>query len=393
MLSPAHEGVGHLLGLLTDRRVADWTPFDQWLRSLPAHLGDPHAVAERAVAAGLVEIDEREQCRRCAQAMSAHDEADHPAEPSPRMVRVREAALAASVAQTLADTTGASIAAPRRDGGSPTFAADGVSAESERFMLVLHFGDTRAGLPQTQGEPLIVADFRGAPALPNPPAIQFHWTELLADAAVRERALAHVSLHADTSVLSLQDIVAGLDQPEEAKDALRAFLLARGFHDARDDPGNYVDAARIGFLITRWYRRDADLLVECTCKSRLGWHLHGYLRGQRVGPLTLVPELAAWTNRAAQAAGRYRALIAQGKRTADRQDPWKNIAAVGTLLGGLGTLSQEDLTLPALGVQVSGDVVRVVGILLLLLGGAILLPVVVGALTRLRLARFGWPRR
>lgn len=390
MLNPVLEAVGLLIGMADP--IDAWVSLDAWSDSLPGRLGAPSAVIERCVAAGLIEQQDRRECRRCATPVEDHQDEDHDLEPQPASVRVRPPALAQALVSSFAEATGSSMAAPLAY-ADYTYATRGRTPQAEDFQLVIHFGRDRASLPRTQGEPLIVLDTRGAPALPNPPAMQFPWVDLLGDESARERALAHVAVLGDDSLLPLQDLVEGLEHPNEPKDALDTLLQGAGYRDARADPGPFVDRARLTPFISKWYARGDTLLVSCGCQSRVGWHLHGFVRGHRASPLTIEPLLGPWVRGAAKSSRHYRELTAQtGRAEGAGPDVWKHLAGIGSLIGGVGTLRDDALPLPG-DVVVPSELLRVASLGLVLLGVAVLLPIVLQMIAVLRLTLLGWPRR
>jgi len=313
------EVIAALLGQLDDRPIEQWITLEHWRGGLPPGV-ELEPLLPELLQRELIEHQRAYGCRRCASPETEHEEADHAFEAARASARIRpEGVIRAVITELAALEQDLSFSDPRPQLHTATWQATGLWSREKQFSVLFHFGRDTPGLPRTDaGLPVVQVNFRGAPGLPNPPAVTVEWTELLGEKDVRGRVHEHILRSSDPSFYSLADIAADLSSSAtEPFDALGEFLTRCGFRDLRGDPDSGFEAkARLGSLVvTRRFDRDPDeLIVECTCEDRPGWHLHGFRNRRPTRPALIEPRLEDFAARALRTSRSYRQLRARSAR-------------------------------------------------------------------------------
>jgi len=397
MLSRPFEAAGLLLAMLRDRPVDTWVTKAEWVNAFPQRLQPSEEVISETVELMLIEESAGEGCALCELDETAHGKADHTFQPLAEAVRLRPQQLAAALLAALAGD-GLRASAPRGYATGKSFVADGRWVDVE-CTLVLHFGLDRPSPPaEASGRPILQINFRGADALPNPPAEAFAWLDLLDDQATRERAMAHIRKMSDVSYLDLAEIESGLGGTvqQSPREALGRFLERCGFQRVWTEPRKtYVDHATLSSNITRLFGKaeDEDLILECRCARGSGWHVHGRRHGGREAPFVLEPRLQQFVVGAAKASRSYRELSSRRDRIPDAsgQIVQDAIALLSALVALSAAILGGDVSV-ALAHVLTAEQIRIGSAVLATMAALlILVPRLLRAVTSWQLLFLGWP--
>lgn len=346
MLTRPLRAAGELLALLGQRSTNTWITRSEWEARFPAEW-DRALVGGECAQLGLIQLQEPQGCALCDRDEQDHEEADHAFSAQTAAVRLEPAGLVARVLERLRDLEPEISAGPITAFASgPSYFAEAKWQDTE-FIALLHLGLDAPALPSdTRGRPVVHVDFRGASSAADPPARRFHWVDLLEEQGDRERALSHIRSLSDPSFLSLHDVADGLGtSATEPVDALALFLMRCYFKVERTEVlSGYADRARLAPTARAHFVRNGDVIVDCGCTARVGWHIHGFRNGQRKSPLVIEPRLHKYLEAASRTSRTYRDLRAGRERVPgiDR-DLWKDGAAAIATVSAFGTfvLSQE----------------------------------------------------